>query len=98
MFVTSQASGQSTALRINLTISIELSEKSSEIQSILNEFVANIVSYDRNIRSFRKPRLSQIVQIQRQFTEEYSFRNANKLLFYKKQNVNSFLLSQRFLE
>ena len=44
--------------------------------------------------SFKKPRLSQIVQIQSNLQKS----NANKLLFYKKQNVNSFLLSQRFLE
>ena len=31
----------------------------------------------------------------KQFTEEYSFRNANKLLLYKKPNVNSFLLSRK---
>ena len=44
--------------------------------------------------SFKKPRLSQIVQIQSNLQKS----NANKLLFYKKQNVNSYLLSQRFLE
>ena len=45
--------------------------------------------------SFKNPHLSQIVQIQSNLQKS----NANKLLFYiKKQNVNSFLLSQRFLE
>ena len=56
------------------------------------------ISGSRNIRSFKKPRLSQIVQIQSNLQKSIALEMQTSCSFFKKQNVNSFLLSQRFLE
>ena len=75
---------------------MKLSPQTPFTLAILSTIVKNVAA--RNIRSFKKPRLSHIVQIQSNLQKSIALEMQTSCSFIKKQNVNSFLLSQRFLE